>query len=124
MGHSLFKLHSICSDFVLLYNTFEIIGSIYKASTRSKTRREACPRHIACLRHAILLFCSVGKCLFKVNDRSLFKNKNKRNHSLLIKDYGTPEVHLNYASVFIVDFKYVVNLALFFMTFNHNSAEL
>ena len=41
------------------------------------------------------------------NDRSLFKNKNKRNHSLVIKDYGTPEAHLNYTSVFIVDFKYV-----------------
>ena len=96
-----------------------------KASTHSKARRKECPRHIACLGNAILLFCSTGKYLFKVNCRSLVKNENKYNHSLINNDYGTPEVHLDYASVFIVDFKYVVNLVLFFlMTFKHVSARL
>ena len=74
-----------------------------KASTHSKTRKKACPRHTMCL-----LFCSTGKCLLKVNNRSLLKNQ-ELNAGLIIKDYGTTEVHLNFASVFIFDFQYVVN---------------
>ena len=66
-----------------------------------------------CLGHSILSFCSISKYLFKVNDRSLFKHKNKHNHNLFNKDYGIPEVHLDCASVF-VDFKYAVNHVLFY----------
>ena len=36
----------------------------------------------------------------KSNDKSLFKYKNKHNHNLFNKNYGTPGVHLNCASVF------------------------
>ena len=94
-----------------------------KASTHSKTRRKACPRHIACLGHANF-FCSTGKYFLKVNS-SLFKNKKKYNHSRINKDYGTPKVHLNYASIFIDDFKYAVTLALFLlMTSKHVSNTL
>ena len=94
-----------------------------KASTHSKTRRKACPRNIACLGHAIF-FCSTGKYLLKVNS-SLFKNTKKYNHSCINKDYGTSKVHLNYASIFIDDLKYVVALALFLlMTFKHVSNTL
>ena len=96
-----------------------------KASTHSKTSRKTCSRNIACLGYAILLFCSTSKYLFKVSDRSLFKNKNKCNHSLINKVCDTPKVHLNHASVFIVDFKYAVNLVLFcLMTFKHVSTGL
>ena len=59
---------------------------------------------------------TIGDCL---------RIKNKHNHSLIIKDYGTAEVHFNYAGVFIVDFKYVVNLVIFFlMTLKHVSSGL
>ena len=78
--YNLFKLHCICADFVLpkilskSQVAFILQDIMLKASTHSKTRRKTCPRHIACLGHAILLFCSTGKCLFKVNNRNLFKN--------------------------------------------------
>ena len=36
---------------------------------------------------------TIGVCL---------KIKNKRNHSFIIKDYGTLEIHLNYANIFLL----------------------
>ena len=59
---------------------------------------------------------TIGVCL---------KIKNKGNDSFIIKDYSTPDVHLSYAVVFIVDFTYVVNLVIFFLlTFKHASSGL
>ena len=78
--------HIICLNYIVFVQTLyysKILSKsqitfisqdiMLKASTYSKTRRKTCPRHIVCLEHAILLSCSTGKCLFKVNDRCLFK---------------------------------------------------